>query len=71
MTRKGKTLVKGHALVREGAAFEDDGSHTLYGGTGGVGRAKCSCGVMSPRLGSGRARRAWHAEHKEVYRGND
>lgn len=57
----------GHALVREGVAHDDDGVplRGLHIHTGGTGRAKCSCGVLSDPLPSGSARKAWHRQHKE------
>lgn len=68
MTRRGQTLLKGHALVGEGQPFNDAGRAVGYGWTGGEGRAKCECGALSPVLSSGRARQAWHADHKQAVR---
>jgi hypothetical protein len=60
------TRLAGHELLYEGAAHDSLGNRTrlLYGGTSGEGRAKCSCGVLSKPLTSGRARKAWHRDHK-------
>lgn len=66
------TRVSGHALMNEGAAFRDEGERENFGryvlGTGGAGRAKCSCGELSDPLPTSTARRAWHREHKAAQR---
>ena len=61
--------VSGHALLNEGAAFDDDGKRKEFGrfyglNTSGEGRAKCSCGELSEVLPSATKRRAWHRQHK-------
>lgn len=57
--------IKGHALVREGAAFDMHGMPAWHGTTAGTGRAMCECGALSEELPSGAARRQWHRrEHK-------
>lgn len=57
-----------HALLNEGAAFDDDGERKTFDrfvlGTAGEGRAKCSCGEMSDVLSSSTKRKAWHRQHK-------
>ena len=61
------SLVKGHALVAEGAAFDKEGDSTKrvrYGTVAGRGRALCECGSVSPRLDSANQRKKWHREHK-------
>ena len=62
--------MKGHALIGEGAPHDDNGNRfpRLWGGTNGDGRAKCSCGELSPVLGSGIQRKRWHRDHKERLR---
>lgn len=55
--------VPGHTLAFEGAAHDEHGAR-LHLHTGNAGRARCSCGELSPVLASGRARKAWHREHK-------
>lgn len=53
--------VSGHELQREGQPIEAP----LYTrGTGGKGRAKCSCGAKSPVLPSANKRKEWHRQHK-------
>jgi hypothetical protein len=60
--------VKGHGLRSEGAAYvvDKDGhiSRTRYNTTGGLGRALCECGEMSPITNSSTTRKAWHRQHK-------
>jgi len=58
--------VAGHALRREGAAFDERGrllSRGLYN-QANSGHAKCECGALSEDLPSTAARKRWHAEHK-------
>jgi hypothetical protein len=68
---RGTTLVRGHTLRGEGAAFArpregwSSGDRRLYVGTGGPGVALCSCGASSDWLQSGAERRRWHAAHKQ------
>lgn len=58
-----------HELVRLGAPHDDDGrliADRCAGGrasTSGTGRARCTCGELSPVLPNGAHRRGWHAEH--------
>lgn len=56
MILKGKMLVKGHTLYREGQSVN------LEGVSKGMGA--CSCGARSPKLTSNRARQQWHQQHK-------
>ncbi len=57
--------VPGHTLRHEGAPFNDAGYLLwLDGTTGGTGRAKCSCGELSPVYRSAAARKQWHRTHK-------
>ena len=59
----------GHELLYEGAAHNVRGyTVRLYGGTGGTGYGKCSCGKMSGLLHSGNDRKKWHRAHKEDLR---
>lgn len=62
--------IKGHALVSEGAAFNDKGLRITYAtAAGNEGRALCECGALSEVLPSGYARRRWHtAVHKPAVR---
>lgn len=66
MSEIGKTLVSGHTLRYEGAPFDDEGRRATAFSTGGRGRAKCSCGELSPVLDSGYQRKRWHREHKKA-----
>jgi hypothetical protein len=59
--------LSGHVLLSEGAAYSGK-SRVRYHGTGGIGKAMCSCGVSSPVLDSGSKRKQWHREHKEAVR---
>jgi len=66
----GNLRIDGHGLVFEGSPFSDHGKR-LHVGTYGPGRAKCSCGALSPSLTSGYQRKAWHRKHKaEVAQGS-
>ena len=56
--------VTGHALLAEGAPYDDHGQRIWPSGHAGPGRAKCQCGVMSAVLPSARQRQAWHRQHK-------
>lgn len=63
--------VEGHALRREGAPYNDDGTPAGsfvgdYHLRGGAGRGMCSCGEMSEVLPSSYKRRLWHREHKAL-----
>lgn len=56
-----------HWLADEGAAYIKVGQYSWrisYKGTGGIGRAKCSCGALSEDLPSGNQRKKWHREHR-------
>lgn len=69
MSLKGKTLVKGHTLYREGARDRvrrpccDDFEEWYWGGNG-PGHGVCSCDAISPHLPNKAARKRWHKEHK-------
>jgi hypothetical protein len=58
--------ITGHALLNEGAGYDDNGDRigSWIANTAGEGRAKCQCGELSEWLPSGGARRKWHASHK-------
>lgn len=62
----------GHALVARGAPHGKNGLPTprrrYWHGTGGRGRALCTCGTTSPILSSVEERIAWHREHKDELR---
>jgi len=69
------TRLAGHELLYEGAPHEFRGAPrrllrigSFYGGTGGTGRGKCSCGAYSDALTSGTKRKQWHREHKTAIR---
>jgi hypothetical protein len=56
-------IVKGHALLREGAAHDATGGNCS--GKGYAGYGFCQCGARTPKLtASNAARRRWHREHK-------
>jgi hypothetical protein len=59
------TRVPGHELRHDGAPHDDDG-HVIPPGTrtGGLGRARCTCGALSQVTVSATRRRQWHREHK-------
>jgi hypothetical protein len=63
MSLKGKTLLKGHTLILEGAAMGMGISPSTGSGVGG-----CSCGARSPELPSRAARKRWHKDHKAEVR---
>lgn len=54
----------GHSLSGAGAPHDRDGDRINPTGTGGQGRARCSCGALSPVLSSAGQRHAWHRQHK-------
>lgn len=62
--------VKGHALISEGAAYQDDPTafakkgRVAWSTIAGKGYGLCQCGAQSPILGSAGARKAWHRKHK-------
>lgn len=60
MSLKGKTLVKGHTLLFEGAALG------MLGNDCGLGVGGCSCGARSEELPSRASRKRWHKEHKQA-----
>lgn len=64
MSARGKTLVKGHTLVREGKPFDADGKRIALMGDRRYGHGKCSCGALSVGLHSDARRKRWHAAHK-------
>ena len=54
-----------HNLKADGAPFKADGTPVWDDkSTRGTGHAKCSCGDLSPVLGSRAERQRWHKEHK-------
>jgi hypothetical protein len=71
-TKKGETLLKGHALLWEGMAMKE--MPTRRGGPiwtysrDKKGPARCECGELSPSLPSTNQRQAWHRAHKESIR---
>ena len=65
MSAKGKTLLKGHTLRREGQAFDERG-RWLPNEPYGCG--KCSCGEVSVPLHTDAARKRWHRAHKDSLR---
>ena len=67
-SNRGKTLVKGHTLYREGWAHDQDGV-PFYAGNLCSGFGKCSCGALSPWLETRNARKQWHAQHKAELKG--
>ncbi len=58
--------VKGHALLHEGAPYDNSGKRIYRYGSGGEGRAKCECGAMSESTPSLKRRKEWHRDHKET-----
>ncbi len=75
MTMKGKTLLKGHALVGEGHPSirhgEDGHIWFTFGTSFGEPRptvAHCSCGAASPEGLSIKGNQRWHREHKHALR---
>lgn len=50
--------------MSEGAPHDADGNFIYRWGTGGVGRAMCACGALSPEMNSATKRKQWHREHK-------
>lgn len=53
--------LSGHTLPFEGKIYG-------YNRTVKHGRARCSCGALSPALDSDAARKRWHREHKDEVR---
>lgn len=66
MSRVGKTVLKGHGLLFEGKAYQENGSPFSWSEK--VGCGKCSCGALSPVLPSKRKRQQWHRQHKDEVR---
>lgn len=66
MSLIGKTLVSGHTLPDRGSMVLrlEDCRACLNGSLTHEGHARCSCGVVSPHLTSGRERQRWHGDHK-------
>lgn len=64
------TRLAGHELRDEGAPYDGRGRKIWQNRwtTSGRGRAKCSCGALSPELPSGTQRKAWHRAHKAEVR---
>lgn len=73
MSQRGKTLLKGHALIGEGCDVQ------AYGRTGliakwdrssdrSLAQGGCTCGALSPAGLSKRGRQRWHREHKDALR---
>lgn len=66
----GKSIIlRAHGLCNEGSPHDDNGQRILVGlvaTTGGLGRAKCTCGALSEVLASAARRRVWHRQHKAV-----
>jgi hypothetical protein len=58
-----QTIVKGHALIREGWPHDSFGQ-AYYNTAVSQGKAKCSCGTLSGYLPSTAARQRWHRVHK-------
>jgi hypothetical protein len=58
--------VPGHTLDSKAIARDDQGKPLPPTGRNrkAVGRAQCSCGLLSPELPSGPDRAEWHREHK-------
>lgn len=63
MSNRGKTLVKGHTLFREGWPCYSNGAECTMMWTNG--HAVCSCGAVSECLDSTAARKRWHRLHKQ------
>lgn len=59
--------IEGHALIFEGAPFDDSKRRVgRYGASSvaGEGRGLCECGVLSDILPSAYRRKMWHRNHK-------
>lgn len=58
-------LLPGHALMGNGAAFDESLNRVWEIGAGGSGYGLCECGQRSETsLHSEMARRQWHRQHK-------
>lgn len=55
-----QVIVKGHTLPFEGKTPDQWTGRNNHP----VGSTKCSCGALSPILGSTYARQRWHRQHK-------
>lgn len=58
-----------HTLKYAGAPYDDQAQliDPINKTTSGPGRALCSCGIISPELESGAARREWFKDHRAKY----
>lgn len=66
MSNRGKTLVKGHALLQEGWPYRDEGMPREWRDVNpALGHGKCSCGATGPLDYSNAARKRWHQLHKQ------
>lgn len=73
MSNVGKTLVRGHGLLKEGHGYVQRGCEVPACVSGNAknwneGHASCACGAYSPHLFSTYARKAWHRQHKAEIR---
>ena len=59
-----RSLVPGHTIMGNGAAYTPSGTRLNYNSTGGWGSALCSCGATSPTYPTRDQRRSWHRQHK-------
>lgn len=72
MSARGKTLLPGHGLRREGKPVLLAGCCGLASGSNDrhpneydrIGHGLCDCGATSPCLDSNAARQRWHRQHK-------
>jgi len=69
-TMKGKTLLKGHALVHEGhpSAYYPERGHWRSPREGERRVAHCECGAAAPEGLSIKASQRWHRQHKDSLR---
>ena len=59
--------IKGHALLREGRAYDSTGRpifREAWDEASNGGYGKCECGALSEHLETTAARRLWHKRHK-------
>lgn len=66
MTIRGKTILKGHSIWREGAATTDNGFDLVE--STAPGHTICQCGAVSPYLPNTNQRKIWHRAHKDSLR---
>lgn len=67
--RKGKRIrIVGHTLVLTGAPHKAGADTAWVLAEGKVGRAMCTCGMVSPILAHMTARKQWHAQHRRIVR---